>query len=112
MKTIYSLIIVVGLAASLALVGCGKKTPTTEKQGIAADLPKLEESFANASPEARSLVTEVLAGSRYGEYKRALAALDKLAAMPSLSEEQKTLVGRVSDEIKQIAGIGAPPPAR
>jgi hypothetical protein len=107
------MLIVVGLAGSLALVGCGKKqTAVSEKQGITVDLPKLKESFANASPEAQANVTEVLQGARYGEYPRALAALEKLAAMPNLTEDQKTLISRVSDEIKQFVGKGAVPPAR
>jgi hypothetical protein len=113
MKMIYWLVIVVGLSASLALVGCGKKQAAVQQQqGMGADLPKLKEAFASAGPEVQANVTEVLQGARYGEYGRALTALDKLAATPNLTEDQKALVGRVSTEMKQFAGKGALPPAR
>src|ERR1019366_4103742 len=66
-----------GLAGALALTGCGKKeTPTPAPMGVTVDMPKLQQSFANTTPDLQAAVSEVAMGMRYGEYPRSFAALD------------------------------------
>ena len=110
MKIIYWLVIVVGLAGSFGLAGCGKKQAADQQQqGAAADLSKLREAFASAGPEVQTLLMQVQQGYRYGEYGPALAALDKLAATPNLTDDQKALISKVNEEMKQMAGKAAAP---
>jgi ribosomal protein L10 len=101
------------LAGALALVGCGKSEPPAPVQkGVAIDLPKLSEAFANATPETQTLVSAVASGVRYGEYASALAALDKLAKIPDLNEAQKKIVSEVTEQVKQVASKASAAPPR
>lgn len=105
-------VIVCVCAGLLALAGCGKpKTETPVQQGVAIDLPKLQEAFAAAGPELQTLAGEVSQRMRYGEYPAALAALDKLANNASLTEPQKKIVAAVTEQVKAVASK-APAPAR
>jgi hypothetical protein len=104
------------LASVLALAGCGKPTPPPPpaQQGVTVDLPKLKEAFANASPDLQATVDQVIRGvadrgARYGQHREALAALDKLANTPGLTEPQKKIVSEVTEQIKQLP---AKPPAQ
>jgi len=100
-------------AGVLGLAGCGKKesaAPVVE--GVSVDMPKLRETFATASPELQNSVSEVVMGVRYADYARAMAALDKLAAAPGLTEPQKKILGAVSEQIKALASKAPAPPAR
>jgi hypothetical protein len=112
MKTIHWIVIAVGLAGVLAVAGCGKKqTAPPEQQGTKLDLPKLQEAFSKATPEAQTLVTQVLGGVRYGQHAQALAALDKLANTPGITDAQKAIVTQVTEQVKQVMSkaAGAPP---
>ena len=101
------------LAGALALVGCGQSEPQAPvQQGVAIDLPKLREAFANVIPETQSLVSAVASGVRYGEHASALAALDKLAKTPSLTEAQKKIVSEVTEQVKRVASKAPAPPPR
>ena len=101
------------LAGALALVGCGKSEPPAPvQQGVAIDLPKLSDAFANATPETQSLLSAVASGVRYGEYASALAALDKLAKIPNLNEAQKKIVTEVIEQVKQVASKAPTAPPR
>jgi predicted small lipoprotein YifL len=111
MRTVNWLMIVL-CAGALALAGCGKKEPPPPAAGtLAADMPKLREAFANASPDLQAAVSEVHMGVRYGDYSRAFAGLTKLGSAPNLTDDQKKIVGVVTDEVKQMASKapGAPP---
>lgn len=101
------------LAGVVALAGCGKEKPAaTVMDGVAVDLPKLQEAFATASPELQTSVSEVRMGVRYGDYPRAFTALDKLANAPGLTEPQKQIVAQVAGQVKQMASKSATPPAQ
>jgi hypothetical protein len=101
------------LAGVLALAGCGKAKPAAPVMaGVTVDVPKLKEAFATASPELQTSVSEVAMGLRYGDYPRAFAALAKLDSAPGLTEPQKKIVGEVAEQVKQLAGKAAAPPAR
>lgn len=100
------------LAGTLLLVGCGepkKKVPV--QHGVAIDLPKLNEAFASAAPELQNLVMAASNGVRYGEHASALVALDRLAKAPGLTDEQKKIIGEVTEQVKQAASKAhtAPP---
>jgi hypothetical protein len=100
------------LAGVLALVGCGKPAPpATAQEGVTANLQKLREAFANASPELQSAVSEVAQGFRYGDYPTSMKALAKLDSAPGLTDAQKKAVAGVAEQIKQLVNKSpAPPP--
>jgi hypothetical protein len=103
------------LAASVLLgAGCGKsdKTPPAPQvNGVTIDIPKLNEAFANASQELRTLTTQVGFNVRYGKYEDALMSLDKLANDPTVTDAQKKVVNEVIEEAKKLAGA-TPAPAQ
>jgi hypothetical protein len=112
MKTTQWMIMLL-LSGALAMVGCGKpKQEVPTAQGVAVNIPKLREAFASASPECQSAVNEVAQGFRYGEYTTSMAALAKLDSAPGVTDAQKKIVAEVAEQIKQLAGKGAVPPAR
>jgi len=100
--------LVLGLVAValLAVSGCGKSNNTpaaAQVNGVTVDIPKLNEAFANASPEIKSTVTMVGFNIRYTKYEEALMALDKLANDPNVTEAQKKVVSQLIEEAKQLA---------
>ena len=100
-------------AGALALGGCGKEPPGPPvQQGVAIDLPKLSEAFATAPAELQSSVSAVASGVRYGEHAAALAALDKLAKAPNLTEAQKKIVTEVTAQVKEVASKSPAAPPR
>lgn len=112
MKTTYLMMMLL-LAGVVALAGCGKEKPAaTVMDGVTVDLAKLQEAFATASSEAQTSVSEVRMGVRYGDYRRAFTALEKLASAPGLTEDQKKLVAQVTDQVKQVASKAPAPPAQ
>ena len=111
MKTMnwFSIILVAG---SLALVGCGKSDKgRADGMPAAIDLPKFQQAFPSPTPEQQSTLEKVISGVRYRLYPEALAALDKLAADPALTEPQKKAVNDLIQGIKQtLSQPPAPPP--
>jgi len=101
------------LAGALALTGCGKQKPAaTVVAGVTVDLPKLRETFATASPELQTVVSEVGMGVRYADYARALSALEKLANAPGLTDPQKKIANEVTEQVKAMASKATAPPAQ
>jgi hypothetical protein len=101
------------LAGALGMAGCGKeKTGPPVQQGVAIDLPKLNEAFAGAPADLQNLVAQVAAGVRYGEHAAALAALDKLTKAPGLTDAQKKIVSEVTEQVKQVASKAPTAPPR
>jgi len=89
---------------ALCIVGCSKKevTPPTPSSGV--DIPKLQQAFANNTEgEVQQAITDVSFGMRYGDPVKALMALDKLAALPSITEPQKQIVNATIEAVKKLA---------
>ena len=107
-------IMIILLAAALAPVGCGKKeTPTTAPPAVSVDVPALQNAFNTASPDLQELSAEAVRGIRRLKYPAALAALEKLANAPGLTDAQKKAVADVTAQVTQEASSrapGAPPP--
>jgi hypothetical protein len=92
-----------GLIAT-AVAGCHKEAviehPKTLDDGIAL----LRTTLAAASPQAQSnLYSGVIFGLRYGNYGGATLALQRIAADPGLSEQQKQVIKDVGELLKQAA---------
>lgn len=105
MKTLHMLL-VAAAATAFAVTGCSKseKAPTSaDINGVTVDLPKLNQTFDSASPEIKSLVTQVGFNIRYGKYEDSLMALDKLANDPNVTEPQKKVVNDVIEQVKKLA---------
>jgi hypothetical protein len=95
-------------AATLALAGCKKAAPAAPPAptagGVTIDLPKLRAAFPTPNPEVRTCFSEASFGIRYEDYNKTLVALEKLAATPNLTEEQKKVVGEVVEQVKKASG--------
>jgi len=105
-----SALLVTGL---LALAGCGKSGDVGNR-GLppAIDLPRFQQAFPSPTPAQQSHVDKASEAIRYGLHADALAALDKLAADPALTEPQKKAVSDLVAGIKQTLAKVPTPPAR
>ena len=104
MKTL-NVLITLFTASLLVAGGCGKEKPppAPEIQGVAVDIPKLNEAFENASAELKQLSTQVGFNIRYGKYEDALMSLDKLANDPNVTAPQKKVVNDLIEQTKKLA---------
>jgi ABC-type Fe3+-citrate transport system substrate-binding protein len=103
------------LAVALAPVGCGKKdsAQSGQTQAVTIDVPKLRTAFASASPELKAISDEVIRYVEFGRsYATGLAALDKLANAPGITDDQKKVVAEVTEQVKKMMGGGAAAPAQ
>lgn len=105
-------IVGLSLAAALGLTGCGKSEKPPPGAVAAADLSKLQAAFPAASPEIQSSMAKIAFGFRYRDYPAALAELQKLANIPSLTEAQKKAVSDFTEQLKKLAAEAAPKPAQ
>jgi hypothetical protein len=101
------------LAGAFALAGCGK-SDQGRPQALppAIDMPKFQQAFSSPTPAQQSTLEKVNEGVRYGMYPDALAALDKLASDPALTEPQKKAVSDLIQGIKQAMASPSKAPAR
>jgi hypothetical protein len=101
------------LLGLLAFVGCGR-SDKDQAQGIPAamDISKFQQAFPSPTPEQQANIAKASEGVRYGLYPNALAALDKLAADPALTEPQKKAVSELVEGIKQTMAKAPAPPAK
>jgi hypothetical protein len=99
-------------AGLLAFGGCGKSDQAGDR-GIPAamDLAKFQQAFPSPTPDQQSDIAKTSEGVRYGLYPNALAALDKLAGDPALTEPQKKAVNDLIQGIKQTLAKAPAPPA-
>ena len=101
------------LAGGLAFAGCGKPASTQVQGTVAAmDIPKFQQAFPSPTPAQQSNIDKVRMGVRYGTYPDVLAALDKLASDPSLTEPQKKAVSDLIEGVKQTLAKTATAPAK
>ena len=101
------------VAGLLAFVGCGE-SKSVGNRGLppAVDLPKFLQAFPSPTPSQQSNIARASEGVRYGLYPNALAALDKLAADPALTEAQKNAVSNLVAGIKHTMAKTPTPPAQ
>jgi hypothetical protein len=103
------------LAVSLAPIGCSKKDlqPSGQSQTVTIDVPKLKATFDTASPELKALSDEAIKYVQFGRsYTAGLAALDKLANSPGITEDQKKVVAEVTEQVKKMMTPAGAPPAQ
>ena len=100
-------LVAAGLLAIFAVTGCGKKNAAPppaapmDIAGVKVDFPKLKEAV-QGSPELDAMVNDASSTVRYGLYDKTLDSLAKLAAVPTLNDQQKQLVNTVIDQMKQV----------
>lgn len=111
MKTANWISIFLLLAGIVGVAGCGKQeAPPPVVQGTTIDLPKLRGAFETATPETQAALSEVSMGVRYGDFARALVALEKLVNAPGLTDAQKKVVAEVAEQVRLAAGKATTPP--
>ncbi len=108
-------LVVMFMAGMLALVGCSKAPPpqeTVDVNGVKVAMPALQKALsASTDKDIQNNLGTMVFGLRYRDYAGVQSSLAKLAANPSLSEEQKKLVAQVDDQLKQALAKGTPAPA-
>ncbi|HWY74436.1 MAG TPA: hypothetical protein VN281_02405 [Verrucomicrobiae bacterium] len=101
-------VIALVLIASLGLTGCGKSNssspPPPTANGATLDVGKLLQTLASStSPDVKKGSTDLYLAMRYSDYDKAGAALEKIAADPSLTDVQKKAVSEAQEQVKQMA---------
>ena len=96
--------------------GCGKADdrpgPTPVYYGVKVDVPKLDTDFTKANQDVQAAAAQIKQLIRYAQLPQALAALNQLAADPSLTEPQKKVVTDLTDQIKQVIVNSTPRPSQ
>lgn len=92
----------------LALVGCSKsdKQDKTARVVGRVDLSQMQEQFPTPTPEVSACLDKIRFNCRYRTFDAAQAELDKLVAMPNLTEPQKKAVNEVIDQVKAALAAG------
>jgi hypothetical protein len=95
--------------ASLAIVGCKKHevqhVDYVMVNGVSVNMPKLESTFTGtADADIQKLVFDADQGFRYGDYTKALAAVDELSNKPGLTDDQKKVATDVVEQLKKVTG--------
>ena len=87
----------------IAVDGCKKQEAATGAQtaGVNVDINKMAADFASAGPEIQQSFSQVRFALRYGQYDKAIAALNELANNASLNDAQKKQVSDLIAKIKQ-----------
>src|SRR5947208_1194312 len=107
MKLINSLFLIL-IAATVTLVGCKKSDSNTGATNVSA-LGIIRKAFPNPGPDVAPSVEKIAFGMRYGDHNAALAELDKLAANPSLTPDQKKAVADATEAVKKSQAAAAAP---
>ena len=107
MKTINPILVVI-ITAMLAVVGCKKSDSNSGAKNVSA-LGIIRKAFPNPGPDISPSVEKIAFGMRYGDYNAALAELDKLAANPSLTPDQKKAVADATEAVKKSQAAAAAP---
>ncbi len=100
------------MAGVLAAAGCGKsqQTATPKSTNQIIDATHFRPAFESASPEIKSIVNEAMMSIQGSDYDTTVAKLDKLAALPDLTDAQKKVVADLSDQVKKkIADLQSRP---
>lgn len=105
--------------ASLGLAGCkkaaDKPVDSLQVHGVSVDMPKLQATFSTVSDEQiKKLIFDADQGFRYGDYPKALAAVEELSNNPNVTEDQKKVVTDVLEQLKKLVAVapGASAPAQ
>jgi hypothetical protein len=104
------------MAGLSLLAGCSKPAEKTQPgidlYGVKVDVPRLQALLAGeTNPEVRTNLAQVQFGIRYGDWQKAMTALERIAAVPSLTDPQRKVVNDVMGQIKQATGAAPRKPA-
>jgi len=102
-------------AALLAEAGCGeaqKGPQPTIINGVKVDLAKFQQAFNGAPPDLQSSVFKLTMSIRYAQYAEAVAAVERIANAPGLTEPQKEIATNVLQQLRQVLNRSQPLPTR
>jgi hypothetical protein len=95
------------------IAGCKKSEQrverTSQSNGVRVDWPKVDNEFANSSPEVLESVSLIKRFIRYSQFPRAITELQKLASVPALTDSQKSMVADLVEQTKQATARTASP---
>lgn len=91
------------MAGVLTGAGCGKSKQAAAPESTThiIDATHFRPAFESASPEIKAIVNGVMMAIQGSDYNTAVAKLDKLAALPDLTDAQKKEVANLSDQVKK-----------
>jgi hypothetical protein len=88
-------------ATALAISGCKKDEKPIAVQIQVIDASQLRPAFSSAAPESRAMVDDVMMAIQDSEHPKALANLETLSKMPSLTETQRQVIANLAGQIKK-----------
>lgn len=103
MKLILRVITLVAIIACIGF-GCKKQEAPVGSDVQILDASKLRPAFASAPPEQQAVVDSVMMSIQGSNLPKARGELDKLAAMPGVTDAQKAVIKNLGDQLdKKIA---------
>ena len=87
----------VGFALGLCLLiaaGCDRSASPPVPLAVEQLPSMLEKVFGKANPEVKELVNQIISSVKAQDYTKAFADFQSLAAVPGLTREQSSVVGR------------------
>jgi hypothetical protein len=103
-----------GLAGAVLLFsGCSKSGSGPEAgaaQPVPVNVPKLRDTCASGTAAVKAGANRAIMALRVANYAGALAELEKLAANPGLTEQQKQAVKEVTEQVKHNLALSPPSP--
>lgn len=90
--------------------GCKKpqsQAAPQDRYGIGIDWPRLDSDFRDSEPGVQGAVASIKRSILYHQFPQAIAALDRLASNPSLSDSQKKTVNDLRDQAQQVMSKAA-----
>jgi hypothetical protein len=106
----YAWIPVILVSCMAGFVGCKKSDSSSGQQTVGfegVDVRALRDAFQSGPPEAQIESANVGMFLRYGDNAKAMASLEKLAAMPNLNDKQKKIVNTSIEQLKPKMGAPA-----
>lgn len=98
------------MAVLVLVLGSGcKKSESATPPATSVDFASLSQAFPSPTPEVQQDLRSVQRAIQYRTYAEALTALDKLAALPDLTDAQKKAVNDTAQQVKQVQANGQPP---
>ncbi len=102
-------LLVVLMAATFALAGCGKseKPPVLDSR---VDFAKFQAAFPSPGLQIQSSLDKLKLLTSQGRYEPALYELENLSRLPNLTAEQKQAISDLTDQVKKaVAAAPAKP---
>jgi hypothetical protein len=111
MKPSHWIIMMLASGCLVLANGCKKQEKPAEWKmvGGRVSLTELRQAFPSApGADIEACLNDAATGLHYGEYAKALTALDKLANNPGATAQQKKVIDKVRGQVNELAAKSRP----